>query len=153
MGRKNFNGELGRGRLCVEPKKRIAKEEAGLNMATKRVTCGAISFNSSSHFPPMLVSKLVKPVVLPPGVAKLRDEAALDRLAYCCEHDRYRASRLLRRRQRRPAVGHDYLSATDARFEQLRDAPFPNRSRPTGNRSRDYDPPSIRVRQGSARTA
>jgi regulator of protease activity HflC (stomatin/prohibitin superfamily) len=36
-----------------------------------RVTRGAISLSSSSHFPPMAYSKTVKPVALPPGCAKL----------------------------------------------------------------------------------
>jgi hypothetical protein len=48
-----------------------AKVEAGLNKVATRVTRGAISLSSSTHFPPMVVSKFVKPLVLPPGRARL----------------------------------------------------------------------------------
>jgi hypothetical protein len=36
-----------------------------------RITPGAICLSSSSHFPPMLYSKTMKPVALPPGRPKL----------------------------------------------------------------------------------
>ena len=36
-----------------------------------RVTLGAISLSNSSHFPPILNSKFINPVTLPPGRAKL----------------------------------------------------------------------------------
>jgi hypothetical protein len=42
-----------------------------------RVTSGEICFSSSSHFPPMLYSKFIKPVALPPGRAKLSTWPAL----------------------------------------------------------------------------
>ncbi len=41
-----------------------------------RVTLGAISLSSSSHFPPMPYSRVVKPVMLPPGRAKLSTKPA-----------------------------------------------------------------------------
>jgi hypothetical protein len=43
----------------------------GALAAYARITRGAISLSSSTHFPPMVVSKFVKPVVLPPGRARL----------------------------------------------------------------------------------
>src|SRR5262245_48498737 len=41
-----------------------------------RVTPGAICLSSSSHFPPMLNSQIMKPVALPPGRAKLSTKPA-----------------------------------------------------------------------------
>jgi hypothetical protein len=41
-----------------------------------RVTPGAISLSSSSHFPAMEYLKLVKPVALPPGRARLSTKPA-----------------------------------------------------------------------------
>jgi hypothetical protein len=41
-----------------------------------RVTPGVISLSSSSHFPPMLNSKFMKPVALPPGRARLLTKPA-----------------------------------------------------------------------------
>jgi len=40
-------------------------------MTVKRVARGAIWLSSSSHFPPTVASKFVKPVVLPPGRLRL----------------------------------------------------------------------------------
>ena len=44
---------------------------SGLNRSATRLTLGAISLRISSHFPPIDGSKLVRPVMLPPGFAKL----------------------------------------------------------------------------------
>ena len=43
----------------------------GLNMKVICLTPGAIAFSISSHFPMMGKSKEVKPVMLPPGRARL----------------------------------------------------------------------------------
>src|SRR5262245_66433733 len=43
----------------------------GLNKKTMRVTSGAISLSNSTHFSVIEDSKLVNPVTLPPGRAKL----------------------------------------------------------------------------------
>jgi hypothetical protein len=48
----------------------------GLKMAAVRATWGATSLRSSSHFPPIEGSKLVKPVALPPGRARLSTNPA-----------------------------------------------------------------------------
>src|SRR5205823_11098583 len=40
---------------------------SGLNMTPTRARSGAISFSSSSHFPPTENSNMLKPVRLPPG--------------------------------------------------------------------------------------
>jgi hypothetical protein len=45
-------------------------------MTAARLTAGAISLSSSSHFPLMPYSKRVKPVALPPGRAKLSTNPA-----------------------------------------------------------------------------
>jgi hypothetical protein len=44
---------------------------AGLNSMATRLTDGAMSCTSSSHLLPMAASKLMKPVILPPGRARL----------------------------------------------------------------------------------
>ena len=44
---------------------------AGLNRSATRTVRGAISFNSSIHLPPTAGSLVVKPVMLPPGRARL----------------------------------------------------------------------------------
>ena len=44
---------------------------AGLNRSPTRAVRGAIAFNSSIHLPPTAGSLVVKPVMLPPGWAKL----------------------------------------------------------------------------------
>src|SRR5437763_4690042 len=49
----------------------------GLNNMAARVTEGATSCISSSHLLPMLGSKLVKPVIIPPGREKLCTKPAL----------------------------------------------------------------------------
>ena len=49
---------------------------AGSRMTAARVTWGAISLSSSSHLPLMPYSKIVKPVALPPGRARLSTKPA-----------------------------------------------------------------------------
>ena len=49
---------------------------AGSRRTATRVTPGAISLSSSSHFPPMLYSKSMNPVALPPGRARLSTKPA-----------------------------------------------------------------------------
>src|SRR5215472_14530984 len=44
---------------------------AGLNSSAMRTVRGAISFNSSTHLPPCAGASTVKPVMLPPGRARL----------------------------------------------------------------------------------
>ena len=43
---------------------------AGLNSMATRLSGGAISRRNSSHLLPMVASKLMKPVALPPGCAR-----------------------------------------------------------------------------------
>src|SRR5262245_36989886 len=49
---------------------------AGSRRTTTRVTVGAISLSSSSHFPLRLYSNSMKPVTLPPGCARLSTKSA-----------------------------------------------------------------------------
>jgi len=42
-----------------------------LNITATRVVCGTISLSSWSHLPPISGSKLLKPVIFPPGCARL----------------------------------------------------------------------------------
>ena len=44
---------------------------SGLNIIPTRITRGAISFSSSSHLPPIVGSRLMKPVIFAPGREKL----------------------------------------------------------------------------------
>src|SRR5215475_2749006 len=49
----------------------VPEETAGSRRTPTHVTRGAISLSSSNHLPPMPYSKIVNPVALPPGRAKL----------------------------------------------------------------------------------
>ena len=51
--------------------RRTRRAPTGSRMTATRVTPGAISLSSSSHFPLMLNSNEVNPVALPPGRARL----------------------------------------------------------------------------------
>src|SRR3954470_19588909 len=53
-----------------------AGDVAGLKRYATLVTFGAIDLISSSHFPPIDGSKLVKPVRLPPGLARVSTNLA-----------------------------------------------------------------------------
>ena len=55
---------------------------AGLNSMATRLTMGAMSRRSSSHLLPMVASKLMKPVALPPGRGEALHEAGADRIGY-----------------------------------------------------------------------
>src|SRR5262245_62082678 len=59
--------------VCIGPKKYAPRpgDEFGLNKAVAFVTLGAISFSSSTHLPAIEASRLLKPVTLPPGRARL----------------------------------------------------------------------------------
>ncbi len=92
----------------------IPEATAGSRRTAARVTRGAISLSSSSHFPLMPYSKIVNPVALPPGRARLVDEAGAHRVDDQHEHDRHDAGRLQQRR-------HGYGASTgqdDVRCER-----------------------------------
>jgi hypothetical protein len=52
-------------RDCIQV--RVPRRMFGIFMTATRVMCGAASLRISSHFPTMVCSKIVKPVMLPPG--------------------------------------------------------------------------------------
>src|SRR5262245_55101356 len=85
----------GRAIAWMTPNWAIAAEFVGSRRTATRVTSGAISLSSSSHFPPMLYSEIMKPVVLPPGRARLPDDAGADWIADDWKDDRHAAGRLL----------------------------------------------------------
>ena len=60
-------------------------------MTAARVTEGTICLRSSNHFAPTANSKSAKPVILPPGCARLGDKSGADRIGNLCEYDRYGA--------------------------------------------------------------
>src|SRR5258708_33829784 len=66
---------------------------AGSRRTAARVTFGAISLSSSNHFAPMPYSKDVKPVMLPPGRARLSTRPCANRIGDVREHDRHGARR------------------------------------------------------------
>ena len=76
-------------------------------MTAARVTRGAISLSSSSHFPAKPNSEVTNPVVLPPGRCQTRDQAAADRIGDTRKHDRHAAGRLLQRAHSRVAQSQD----------------------------------------------
>ena len=67
--RSRFNAE--RARRSLNGAELAGPGASGSRMTAARVTAGVTSLSSSSHFAPMLYSKLVKPVALPPGRARL----------------------------------------------------------------------------------
>jgi len=73
------------------------------------VTRGAICLSASSHFPPMEASKLLNPVIFPPGRAKLFDEAAFHRIRDARKHDGYRGGDLAYGRNPWIALYQDYF--------------------------------------------
>ena len=77
------------------------------------VTPGAISLSSSSHFPPMLYSKFMKPVALPPGRARLSTKPAPTGSTTAQENNRYGAGRL-QQRSRSWRQGQDDVGASAA---------------------------------------
>ena len=67
-----------RWRHCLDDTQLAAPAvNAGSRRTAARVTPGAICLSSSSHFPPMLYSNEAKPVILPPGRAKLATKPPL----------------------------------------------------------------------------
>src|SRR5262249_40110247 len=60
----------------IAPNCPIPEATAGSRSTATRVTRGAISLSTSSHFPLMPYSKIMKPVALPPGSARLATKPA-----------------------------------------------------------------------------
>src|SRR5262249_19811945 len=71
----------------------------GSRSTATRVTRGAISLSNSNHFPLMPYSNRRKPVVLPPGRAKLSNKTSADRIDEIDEHDGDGVAYLLYSRQ------------------------------------------------------
>lgn len=61
---------------CSAPNSAVPAGLAGSRRTMARVTCGATCLRSSSHLPLILYSKFIKPVVLPPGRARLSTKPA-----------------------------------------------------------------------------
>ena len=92
---------------------------AGSRRTAARVTRGAISLSNSSHFALMPYSNRVKPVALPPGRARLVDEAGADRIGDLHEHDRHGAGRLQQRPHDRAAGGQDDVRRERDQFRRV----------------------------------
>src|SRR5262249_24681651 len=60
----------------IAPNSPVPEGRAGSRKTAARLTAGATSLSSSSHFPPKLYSKDMKLVALPPGRAKLSTKPA-----------------------------------------------------------------------------
>ena len=83
--------------------------EVGSRSTAARVTRGESCLSNSTHFPLMLYSKLVKPVALPPGRARLWINPAPTGSATVGHDDRDRAGRLQQRRDGHAADAHDHV--------------------------------------------
>ena len=92
---------------------------AGSRRTAARVTPGAISLSSSSHFPLMLYSNCIKPVALPPGRARLSTKPAPTGSATMREHDRHGAGRLQQRPHGRAASGQDDVRRERDQFRRV----------------------------------
>ena len=79
----------------------------GSRRTATRVTLGAISLSSSSHFPPKPYSKLHKAGDVAARSRQAVDEAGADRIAEHRKHNRHGAGRLQQRSYSRGAIGHD----------------------------------------------
>ena len=80
--------------------------------------------SSSSHFAPTVASTFVKPVVLPPGCARLASKALRDRFIDHCKDDRDRAGRLLQRSDRPAGVGENHVRGRRQHFGNGGVGPF-----------------------------
>src|SRR5262249_43358340 len=76
-------------------------------MTVTRARSRATSLSTSSFFPPIAYSPVVKPVMLPPGCARLATRPVRDRVRYLHEHDRYRVSFLPQQRQYQCMIDND----------------------------------------------
>src|ERR1700704_524684 len=90
---------------------------AGSRRTATRDKRGAISLSTSSNFPPMLYSNTVKPVVLPPGRARLATKPP-DWIGDRHEHDRNRAGYLLQRRYAWGAHAQDDVGCKRDQFRR-----------------------------------
>ena len=141
--------------------------EGSSTPATRR-SPGETSRSSSSHFPPISGSKVLNPVMLPPGRAWLCDKARPGRIGHDHEHHRDAARGLLRGGGRRRPVGDDHigrqrdeLGCREPARVSLRRRPSDNRSGRCGPRTtpgpqaafetrRPAPAPRIRLRHGSS---
>ena len=83
--------------------------EVGSRSTAARVTRGESCLSNSTHFPLMLYSKLVKPVALPPGRARLWINPAPTGSATFDHDDRDGAGCLQQRRDGHAADAHDHV--------------------------------------------
>jgi hypothetical protein len=81
------SGNLAARGACAADGQAAHEAMVGSRRIAARVTWGAISLSSSSHFPLRPYSNVVNPVALPPGRARARDEAGANRIDGHREHD------------------------------------------------------------------
>src|SRR5215831_15751342 len=91
----------------IAPNWPILEVDVGSRMTPTRVTFGAISLSSSSHFAPISYSNVVNPVMLPPGFARLATKPALTGIGNLRKYDRHSAGRLLQCGHRWSGAGKD----------------------------------------------
>src|SRR5262249_53415496 len=90
---------------------------AGSRTTATRVTLGAISLSSSSHFAPMPYSYGVKPVILPPGRAKLSTKPAPTGSGVAA--NTIGTVRVARRNGRSTARGEDHIRRKRNQFRRV----------------------------------
>ena len=115
--------------------RRTRRATAGSRRTATRVTRGAISLSSSSHFPLMLNSNEVNPVALPPGRARLSTQPPPTGSIDVHEHDRHGAARLLQRAHDRRHSGQDDIRRERNQFRRVSAKALEHRRRPSGSRS------------------
>src|SRR5262249_2531088 len=91
----------------------------GSRMTAAPLTGGPTPFSSSSHLPLMPYSKIVKPVALPPGRARLSTKPAPTGSGVPRKHDRYGASRLQQQRYDRAPTSQDDVRRERDQFRRV----------------------------------
>src|SRR5262245_40778516 len=91
---------------------------SGLNMTATRARLGTVSFRICSHLPAMTASKLLKPVMLPPGFERFVTRPSPIGSGH--ENDRNRLGRLLQRPRWGCVGAHDHVRSETDQFRSIR---------------------------------
>ena len=91
----------------------------GSRRTPTRVTRGAISLSSSSHFAAQAVFELDEAGGIAARPRQALDKAVADRIDSLGEHDRHGAARLLQRHHGRADAGQDHIRAKRDQFHRI----------------------------------
>ena len=92
---------------------------AGSRRTATRVTPGAISLSNSSHFALMPYSNAVKPVMLPPGRARLATKPSADRVDHLHKYDRHVRVACCNAATRGAGRGEDHVRREPDQFRRI----------------------------------